>query len=251
MKHQARSLLPPIRGTARKTATTTTRAITTRDAHSLEDECSFLQPGEKSAKSSAEEENGRGRLAFQIMHLQPSLHHLVNAALERSHPRLLLGTVQAHSSYAFCFLCLAHFASQTGRKSLFFFPFRFSLVLNGQPRGSPANTLPARNFHGSPLVRPLSTLFHGAVGEKGQDGQGFVGGFGKHGAGGKEGGWKREIGAGAAANNTPPARVGKPALSGRALAGVSHPSKRLHLARGSTCSAEIECNGGLFCCKRK
>lgn len=133
----------------------------------------------------------------------------------------------------------------------FFFPFRFSLVLNGQPRGSPANTLPARNFHGSPLVRPLSTLFHGAVGEKGQDGQGFVGGFGKHGAGGKEGGWKREIGAGAAANNTPPARVGKPALSGRALAGVSHPSKRLHLARGSTCSAEIECNGGLFCCKRK
>lgn len=133
----------------------------------------------------------------------------------------------------------------------FFFPFRFSLVLNGQPRGSPANTLPARNFHGSPLVRPLSTLFHGAVGEKGQDGQGFVGGFGNHGAGGKEGGWKREIGAGAAANNTPPARVGKPALSGRALAGVSHPSKRLHLARGSTCSAEIECNGGLFCCKRK
>lgn len=30
--------------------------------------------------------NGRGRLAFQIMHLQPSLRHLVNAALERSHP---------------------------------------------------------------------------------------------------------------------------------------------------------------------
>lgn len=83
--------------------------------------------GEKSAKSSAEEENGRGRLAFQIMHLQPSLHHLVNAALERSHPRLLLGTVQAHSSFAFCFLCLAHFASQTGRKSLFFFPFSFLL----------------------------------------------------------------------------------------------------------------------------
>lgn len=228
--------MPPIRGTARKT-TTTTRAITTRDAHSLEDECSFLQPGEKSAKSSAEEENGRGRLAFQIMHLQPSLHHLVNAALERSHPRLLLGTVQAHSSFAFCFLSLAHFASQTGRKSLFFFPFRFSLVLNGQPRGSPANTLPARNFHGSPLVRPLSTLFHGAVGEKGQDGQGFVGGFGNHGAGGKEGGWKREIGAGAAANNTPPARVGKPALwtsFGRRFAPKQTfaPCKRKHVLGG-------------------
>lgn len=30
--------------------------------------------------------SGRGRLPFQIMHLQPSLRHLVNAALERSHP---------------------------------------------------------------------------------------------------------------------------------------------------------------------
>ncbi|KAL3257051.1 hypothetical protein MRX96_046540 [Rhipicephalus microplus] len=42
--------------------------------------------------SGAEEErrprqaNGRGRLPFQIMHLQPSLRHPVNAALERSHP---------------------------------------------------------------------------------------------------------------------------------------------------------------------
>lgn len=119
----------------------------------------------------------------------------------------------------------------------FFFPFRFSLVLNGQPRGSPANTLPARNFHGSPLVRPLSTLFHGAVGEKGQDGQGFVGGFGNHGAGGKEGGWKREIGAGAAANNTPPARVGKPALwtsFGRRFAPKQTfaPCKRKHVLGG-------------------
>lgn len=31
--------------------------------------------------------SGRGHLAFQIMHLQLSLRHIVNAALERSHPR--------------------------------------------------------------------------------------------------------------------------------------------------------------------